>query len=253
MIASAQEGLTIAVAKGRILEEALPLLAGVGIVPREDPTRTRKLILAAKAASGRPPVRLVVLRAQDVPTYLEYGAADAGIAGRDVLLEYPGEEWYEPLDLGIARCRLVVAARKGEASGAGAGAGPAAAAAASSSSPRRASPGEAACGVGAASGTVRVATKFERIARRHFASLGVRAEIVKLYGSMELAPLVGLADRIVDLVETGDTMRANGLEPVEHVADVSARLIVNKASMKMKAAAVKELVAALRAEVGGRR
>lgn len=222
MTASAEEGLTVAVAKGRILREAIPLLAAAGIAAREDPLETRKLILDADVAPGRPPVRLVLLRAQDVPTYLEYGAADAGIAGRDALLEYPGEEWYEPLDLGIARCRLVVAARADD---------PCAAAAASS-------------------GTVRVATKFERIARRHFARSGVRAEIVKLYGSMELAPHVGLADRIVDLVATGDTLRANGLRPVEHIADVSARLIVNKASMKMKAAAVKELVAALRAQVG---
>lgn len=220
MTASAEEGLTIAVAKGRILREAIPLLAAVGIAAREDPLETRKLILEADVTPGRPPVRLVILRAQDVPTYLEYGAADAGIAGRDVLLEYPGEEWYEPLDLGIARCRLVVAAREDDPGG---------------SVP--------------VSGSVRVATKFERIARRHFAGVGVRAEIVKLYGSMELAPHVGLADRIVDLVATGDTLRANRLKPVEHIADVSARLIVNKASMKMKAAAVKELVAALRGQV----
>ena len=220
MTASAEEGLTVAVAKGRILREALPLLAAVGIVAGEDPLETRRLILDADVAPGRAPVRLVLLRAQDVPTYLEYGAADAGIAGRDVLLEYPGEEWYEPLDLGIARCRLVVAARADD---------PVAAA--------------------APAGSVRVATKFERIARRHFAASGVRAEIVKLYGSMELAPHVGLADRIVDLAATGDTLRANGLRPVEHVADVSARLIVNKASMKMKSAAVKELIAALREQV----
>ncbi len=220
MTASAQEGLTIAVAKGRILREAVPLLAEVGIVAREDPLSTRKLILEADVAPGRPAVRLVVLRAQDVPTYLEYGAVDAGIAGRDALLEYPGEEWYEPLDLGIARCRLVVAVRVDD-------------------------PGVSA----PPSGTVRVATKFERIARRHFAGSGVRAEIVKLYGSMELAPHVGLADRIVDLVATGDTLRANGLRPVEHIADVSARLIVNKASMKVKAAVVKDLIAALRERV----
>ena len=235
MIRPAPAGLTIAVAKGRILEEAIPLLAAAGIAAREDPLRTRKLILDAEPVRGRPPVRLVVLRAQDVPTYLEYGAADAGIAGRDVLLEYPGEEWYEPLDLGIARCRLVVAARQEDAAAAASSTG--AGVPAASAAPRF-------------SGTVRVATKFERIARRHFAAAGVRAEIVKLYGSMELAPLVGLADRIVDLVDTGDTLRANGLAPVEHVADVSARLIVNKASMKMKAAAVKELVSALRAQAG---
>ena len=220
MTASAEEGLTIAVAKGRILEEAIPLLAGAGIVAREDALRTRKLILDADVTPGHPPVRLVLLRAQDVPTYLAYGAADAGIAGRDVLLEYPGEEWYEPLDLGIARCRLVVAARSDDA--------------------RAAAP---------PSGSVRVATKFERIARRHFARSGVRAEIVKLYGSMELAPHVGLADRIVDLVATGNTLRANGLEPIEHITHVSARLIVNKASMKMKSAVVKQLIASLRGGV----
>ena len=218
--ASAEDGLTIAVAKGRILGEAIPLLAQIGIVAREDPLTTRKLILEADVERGHPPVRLVLLRAQDVPTYLEYGAADAGIAGRDVLLEYPGEEWYEPLDLGIARCRLVVAARVEDHS---------------ARTPL--------------SGSVRVATKFERVARRHFAKSGVRAEIVKLYGSMELAPLVGLADRIVDLVATGSTLRANGLRPVDHIADVSARFIVNKASMKMKAGIVKELVAALRSRV----
>ncbi|MCY4451745.1 MAG: ATP phosphoribosyltransferase [Immundisolibacterales bacterium] len=220
MTASAEEGLTVAVAKGRILDEAIPLLGDIGIRAREDPLRTRKLILEADVAPGWPPVRLVLLRAQDVPTYLEYGAADAGIAGRDVLLEYPGEEWYEPLDLGIARCRLVVAAREDD--------------------PRAQA---------TAPGSVRVATKFERIARRHFAKSGVRAEIVKLYGSMELAPLVGLADRIVDLVATGNTLRANGLRAVEDIADVSARLIVNKASMKMKASVVKEFVAKLRERV----
>lgn len=220
MTASAEEGLTVAVAKGRILREAIPLLAAAGIAAREDPLETRKLILDADVAPGRPPVRLVLLRAQDVPTYLEYGAADAGIAGRDALLEYPGEEWYEPLDLGIARCRLVVAARADDP-----------------------------CAADPPPGAVRVATKFERIARGHFARAGVRAEIVKLYGSMELAPHVGLADRIVDLVATGHTLRVNGLRPVEHVADVSARLIVNKASMKMKADAVKALVAALRERV----
>ena len=224
MIASAEPGLTVAVAKGRILREAIPLLAAAGIIAREDPIRTRKLILDAAVAPGRTPARLVLLRAQDVPTYLEYGAADLGIAGRDVLLEYPGEEWYEPLDLGIAKCRLVVAGRGND-------------------------PGE----LPPSTGSVRVATKFERIARRHFAASGVRAEIVKLYGSMELAPLVGLADRIVDLVETGETLRANGLRVIEPIADVSARLIVNKASMKMKSAAVKELVTALREQVGSSR
>lgn len=214
--------LTIALSKGRILHEVLPLLARAGIRPCDDPERSRKLVLQ----TNRPDVRLLVIRAQDVPTYVEYGAADLGVAGKDVLLEYPGGGIYEPLDLHIARCRMVVAGRTGDRS-----------------MPRR----------------LRIATKYVLSARRHFAARGVQAEIIKLYGSMELAPLVGLADRIVDLVDTGHTLRANGLEELEEVAAISARLILNRASMKMKHAPVQAFIAELarivaeRAESAGAR
>ncbi len=198
--------LTIAVSKGRIYEEALPLLAEAGIVPTDDPKTCRKLILA----TTRPDVQLVIIRATDVPTFVEYGAADLGIAGKDVLLEHGAESLYEPLDLGIARCRLMTATRKD------------------------APP---------ITGRVRVATKFVKIAQRYFASLGIQAEIIKLYGSMELAPLVGLADCIVDLVDTGNTLKANDMEPRDLIMDISSRLVVNKAAMKMKNAAIAELLA----------
>jgi ATP phosphoribosyltransferase len=197
--------LTIAVSKGRIYEEALPLLADAGIVPTDDPKTCRKLILN----TTRDDVQLVIIRATDVPTFVEYGAADLGIAGKDVLLEHGAEGLYEPLDLGIARCKLMTAARKD------------------------APP---------ITGRVRVATKFVKIAQRHFANLGIQAEIIKLYGSMELAPLVGLADCIVDLVDTGNTLRANDMEPRDFIMDISSRLVVNKAAMKMKNAAIAELI-----------
>jgi ATP phosphoribosyltransferase len=197
--------LTIAVSKGRIYEEALPLLAEAGIVPSVDPDKSRKLILP----THRDDVRLVIIRAADVPTYVEYGAADLGIAGKDVLVEYEGEGLYEPLDLGIARCRLMTAG------------------------PRE---------MPAASRRLRVATKYVNTAKRFFAKRGVQAEVIKLYGSMELAPLVGLADCIVDLVDTGNTLRANGLAPLELIMDISSRLVVNKAAMKMKHGAITELV-----------
>ena len=197
--------LTIAVSKGRIYEEALPLLAEAGIVPTDDPKTCRKLILN----TTRDDVQLVIIRATDVPTFVEYGAADLGIAGKDVLLEHGAEGLYEPLDLGIARCKLMTAARKD------------------------APP---------ITGRVRVATKFVIIAQRHFANLGIQAEIIKLYGSMELAPLVGLADCIVDLVDTGNTLRANDMEPRDFIMDISSRLVVNKAAMKMKNAAIAELI-----------
>lgn len=197
--------LTLAVSKGRIYEEALPLLADAGIVPSVDPDKSRKLILPTNRAD----VQLVIIRAADVPTFVEYGAADLGIAGKDVLVEYEGEGLYEPLDLGIARCRLMTA-------------GPQAA----HPSRRR----------------LRVATKYVNTAKRFFARRGVQAEIIKLYGSMELAPLVGLADCIVDLVDTGNTLRANGLEPQELIMDISSRLVVNKAAMKMKHQPVAELI-----------
>ena len=193
--------LTIAISKGRIYDEALPLLGAAGIQPTVDPDKSRKLILP----TNREDVRLLIIRAADVPTYVEYGAADLGIAGKDVLVEYGSEGLYEPLDLGIARCRMMTAARVGCVL----------------KGPR-----------------LRVATKYVKIAQTYFAAQGVQAEIIKLYGSMELAPLVGLADCIVDLVDTGNTLKANGLEPREMIMEVSSRLVVNKAAMKMKHQAV---------------
>ncbi len=201
-------GLTIALSKGRILQDALPLLARVGIRPAEDPSRSRKLVLT----TNRPDLRLLIIRAQDVPTYVEYGAADIGIAGKDVMMEYRGDGLYEPLDLNIACCRLVVAGRPGTPLG-----------------NRR----------------LRVATKYLHTTRQYFAAQGIQAEVIKLYGSMELAPLMGLADVIVDLVDTGNTLRANGLVALAHVADISSQLVVNKAAMKMKHARIRKLTAAL--------
>lgn len=198
--------LTIALSKGRIFKETLPLLAHAGIEPKDDPETSRKLILD----TNRDDVKLVIIRASDVPTYVEYGAADVGVAGKDVLMEHGGEGVYEPLDLNIARCRLMVAGPVG------------------------APPAQA--------GRLRVATKFVNCTRRYYAAKGEQVEIIKLYGSMELAPLVGLADRIVDLVDTGNTLKANGLEPLEHIAEISSRLVVNKASMKMKHQRVKAFI-----------
>ncbi|OOG26483.1 ATP phosphoribosyltransferase [Thioalkalivibrio denitrificans] len=197
--------LTIALSKGRIYKDTLPLLAAAGITPVDDPDTSRKLILD----TNHPDVKLVVIRAADVPTYVQYGAADLGVSGKDVLMEHGGEGIYEPLDLGIARCRLMVAGRPGATDRAG---------------------------------RLRVATKFVNTTRRHYAAQGRQVEVIKLYGSMELAPIVGLSDCIVDLVDTGNTLRANGLVPLEHIADISARLVVNKASMKMKSARVKDLI-----------
>jgi len=200
--------LTVAISKGRIFSEALPLLDAAGVRPSEDPESSRKLVLDTNRAD----VRLLVLRAQDVPTFVEHGAADLGIAGKDVLLEHGGEGLYEPLDLGIARCRLMVATLRGR-----------------EALPRR----------------PRVATKYVAITRRYFAAAGIQAEMIKLYGSMELAPVVGLADCIVDLVDTGGTLAANGLVEVEEICAISSRLIANKASMKMKHAAMKAFIDAL--------
>ncbi len=205
------EILTIAVSKGRILQESLPLLAQAGIVPVEDPDRSRRLILP----TGRAGVRLVIIRATDVPTYVQYGAADLGITGKDVILEHGGAGLYEPLDLGIARCRMMVAGLPDAAR----------------------EPGI----------RLRVATKYVASTRRHFAAQGRQVEIIKLYGSMELAPLVGLAHCIVDLVDTGGTLKANGLVPLELVAEISSRVIVNKAAMKMKHDRVKALLRELEA------
>jgi len=200
--------LTIAISKGRIYREALPLLRVAGIRPGDDPETSRKLVLATNLDD----VRVLVLRAQDVPTFVEHGAADLGLAGKDVLLEHGGEGLYEPLDLRIARCRMVVAVRRGR-----------------ETLPRR----------------PRVATKYVASTRRFFAAAGVQAEIIKLYGSMELAPLVGLADCIVDLVDSGNTLAANGLVEVEEVCAISTRLIANKASMKMKHARMKAFIDSL--------
>jgi ATP phosphoribosyltransferase len=197
--------LTIAVSKGRIYEEALPLLAEAGITPIDDPLTCRKLILA----TTREDVQLVIIRATDVPTFVEYGAADLGIAGKDVLLEHGAEALYEPLDLKIACCRLMTATRQ------------------DAPEPK---------------GRIRVATKYVKTARKYFAEKGIQAEIIKLYGSMELAPLVGLAECIVDLVDTGHTLKANGLEPRELIMNISSRLVVNKAAMKMKNQAIASLL-----------
>lgn len=197
---------TLALSKGRILDETRPLLAAIGIELLDDPERSRKLILE----TSDPTLEVVIVRATDAPTYVQYGAADLGVAGKDVLLEHGGEGLYEPLDLGIARCRLMVAGFPDTVL------------------PRR----------------PRVATKYVNVARRYFAARGIQAEVIKLYGSMELAPLVGLADYIVDVVDTGNTLRANGLVPLETIAEVSSRLIVNKAAMKMKHARLRALIGA---------
>ena len=197
--------LTIALTKGRILKETLPLLAAVGIEPLDDVDRSRKLVFA----TTHDDVRLVIIRGTDVPTYVRHGAADMGVVGKDILLEHGAEGLYEPLDLGIARCRLMTAGRVGWRSD---------------------------------GGRIRVATKFVNIARRHFARRGVHADVIKLYGAMELAPLMDLADLIVDIVDTGNTLRANGMEPLEEIAAISARLVVNKAAMRSRHADIQRLV-----------
>ncbi|MFC5472937.1 ATP phosphoribosyltransferase [Paraherbaspirillum soli] len=194
--------LTLALSKGRIFEETLPLLKAAGIVVTEDPETSRKLILA----TNDPLVNVIIVRASDVPTYVQYGAADFGVAGKDVLLEHGGEGLYQPIDLDIAKCRMSVAVQAGfdYASAIRQGA------------------------------RLRVATKYLLTAREHFAAKGMHVDLIKLYGSMELAPLVGLADAIVDLVSTGGTLRANNLVEVEHIMDISSRLVVNQAALKLK-------------------
>lgn len=199
---TAIDQITIALSKGRIFEETLPLLAAAGIVPAEDPEKSRKLIIG----TNRPDVRVVIVRASDVPTYVQYGAADLGIAGKDVLIEHGGLGLYQPLDLKIAKCRMSVAAPVGFDY-------------------------EAAVRRGA---RLRVATKYITMAREHFAAKGVHVDLIKLYGSMELAPLAGLADAIVDLVSSGATLKANHLVEVERIMDISSRLVVNQASLKIK-------------------
>jgi ATP phosphoribosyltransferase len=202
--------LAFALSKGRILEETRPLLARVGICPKEDPERSRRLVID----TSRRDLRLIIVRASDTPTYVQHGGADLGIAGRDVLVEHGGDGLYQPVDLGIARCRMMVAVRKGfdYASAVAQGA------------------------------RLRVATKYVNTTREHFASKGVHVDLIRLYGSMELAPLTGLADAIVDLVATGRTLRENGLVAVEEIIPVSARLIVNQAALKTKRAALQPLI-----------
>ncbi|MES9955706.1 MAG: ATP phosphoribosyltransferase [Sedimenticola sp.] len=205
--------ITIALSKGRIFKQTLPLLAHAGIEPVDDPETSRKLILD----TNHDQVKLVLIRATDVPTYVQWGAADLGVAGKDTLLEHGGDGLYEPLDLKIAKCKLMVAGFEGaELSG----------------------------------NRLRIATKYVNSAKRYFAAKGQQVDLIKLYGSMELAPLVGLADLIVDLVESGNTLKANGLVPLEHITDISSRVVVNKASWKMKHATVTSLLEALREAVG---
>lgn len=195
-------GITLALSKGRIFDETLPLLAAAGIVPSENPESSRKLIIATNQAH----VRLIIVRASDVPTYVQYGAADLGVAGKDVLIEHGGAGLYQPLDLAIAKCRMMVAVPEGfdYASAVQQGA------------------------------RLKVATKYISTAREHFAAKGVHVDLIKLYGSMELAPLVGLSDAIVDLVSSGATLKANRLVAVEHILDISSRLVVNQAALKLK-------------------
>jgi ATP phosphoribosyltransferase len=194
--------LTLALSKGRIFEETLPLLEAAGITVTENPETSRKLILA----TNDPLLRVIIVRASDVPTYVQHGAADFGVAGKDVLLEHGGEGLYQPIDLNIAKCRMSVAVSAGfdYASAVKQGA------------------------------RLRVATKYTETARQHFAAKGVHVDLIKLYGSMELAPLVGLSDAIVDLVSTGSTLKANKLVEVEHMMDISSRLVVNQAALKLK-------------------
>jgi ATP phosphoribosyltransferase len=209
--------LTLALSKGRILDETLPLLEAAGIAPLEDPEASRKLIVPTR----RPDVRLVIVRASDTPTYVQYGAAELGIAGKDVLYEHGGAGLYQPLDLGLAACRMIVAVPEGFDY----------------------------AGAVRQGARLRVATKYLRAAREHFAAKGVHVDLIKLYGSMELAPLSGLADAIVDLVDTGNTLRANNLRAVEEIAPISARLIVNQAALKLKRAALQPLIEAFESAV----
>ncbi len=207
------ESLSIAVSKGRIFQEAMPLLAELDIRPTEDPDDTRKLVLETNQDN----IKLIIVRAVDVPTYVEYGAADMGIAGKDALLEYAGSNLYEPLDLKIAQCKMVLAAPKESQTN---------------------------------DDRLRVATKYVITTRNYFIDQGKQVEIIKLYGSIELAPVLGLADQIVDLVDTGNTLEANGLIAIDTITEISSRLIVNKAAMKMKNDIIKPIVGKLTEIVG---
>ena len=209
--------ITLALSKGRLFEETVPLLAPAGIVPAEDPEKSRKLMIG----TSDPQLRIVVVRASDVPTYVQYGAAEIGVAGKDVLIEHGGDGLYVPVDLGIGRCRLCVAAPRGFDY---------------ASAVRRGA-------------RLRIATKYVQAARDHFASKGVHVDLIKLYGSMELAPLAGLADAIVDLVSSGSTLKANNLVEVEEIAPISSRLIVNQASLKTRREALMPLIDKLEAAV----
>lgn len=204
--------ITIALSKGRIFKETLPLLEAAGITPKDDPEKSRKLILD----TNQDDVKLVIIRATDVPTYVQYGAADLGVAGKDVLMEHGGDGLYELVDLNIARCKLMTAGMVDYV------------------------PHD---------GRLRVATKFVNVARQFFAEQGRQVEVIKLYGSMELGPIVGLSDLIVDVVDTGNTLKANGLKPMDHIADISSRLVVNKASLKMKHDRIQQMVEQMRQAV----
>jgi ATP phosphoribosyltransferase len=204
--------LVIALTKGRILDETLPLFEQAGILPAEDISKSRKLLFD----TNLPNVKLMVIRGSDVPTYVEFGSADMGVAGKDLILEYGSEGFYEPLDLKIARCRLMTA------------------------QPVAAKP---------MTDRIRVATKFTNIAKKYFAEQGKQIELIKLNGALELAPSLGLADTIVDIVDTGKTLQANGLEPKDLIAEISSRLIVNKASMKIKHDLIMDILDKLRAAV----
>ena len=209
--------LTLALSKGRIFEETRPLLAAAGIEVTEDPETSRKLILP----TTNPNLRVIVVRATDVPTYVQYGAADFGVAGKDVLLEHGGAGLYQPIDLEIARCRMSVAVQAGFDY----------------------------AGAVRQGARLRVATKYVQIAREHFAAKGMHVDLIKLYGSMELAPLVGLADAIVDLVSSGGTLRANNLVEVEEVMEISSRLVVNQAALKVKRDALAPLLTAFESAI----
>jgi ATP phosphoribosyltransferase len=202
--------LTLALSKGRIFDDTLPLLAAAGIQVLDDPEQSRKLILA----TNRPDLRVVLVRASDVPTYVQYGGADLGVAGKDVLIEHGEQGLYQPLDLRIARCRMSVAVREDFDY---------------DSAVRQGS-------------RIRVATKYTQIARGHFSDKGVHVDLIKLYGSMELAPLTGLADAIVDLVSSGGTLRANRLREVERIMDISARLVINQAALKLQREPIRALI-----------
>ncbi len=220
MSQNTQETITLALSKGRIFDETLPLLRAAGIEVLEDPEKSRKLILA----TNQPQVRVVLVRATDVPTYVQYGGADLGVTGLDTLIEHGSQGLYTPLDLGIAKCRVSVAVRADfdYASAVRQGA------------------------------RLRVATKYTAIAREFFATKGVHVDMIKLYGSMELAPLTGLADAIVDLVSTGNTLKANKLVEVERIMDISSRLVVNQASLKLKQAPIRRLIQAFAAATGAK-